>query len=357
MKLDYVNYRTNPEQWARRLGISSEAVRLYLSAEVIDLHTTSFIWTRVFGYNLSKRHRSFIPGSPILNQVDFPRAREAQMGGVVWDVTTNPLRSGSQRPDTAFENIRELARLLRHHPNEFAVIRTESDYRNARAKGLTACWISIQGGQAIDHDLGDLDRIPEDLLHRVTLVHFTRSRIGASSAARRHETEGLSSFGREFVRALNHRRILVDLSHINRSGFLDAVKIHDRSLPFIVSHTGVRGVRSLWRNLDDEQIRLVAGSGGTIGIIFQPGFLSDSWINCPVSRIIDHMEHIIRVAGEDFISLGSDFDGAILLPRDLHDITGMPKLVQAMLDRHWTDVRIRKVLGENYLRVVRTIRP
>ncbi len=354
--LNYTNHRNDPARWAQQLGISREAIDLYLSAEVIDLHTCTFIWTRIFGYDMAKYHRSRIPGSPFLNQVDFPRAREASMGGMVWDITTNPVRFPWSRPETALANIRKLADLIRQHPDELALVRTEADYREARRKGLTASWISIQGGQALDWELADLDRIPEDLLHRITLVHFTESRIGMSSAAD-YPGRGLTVFGRDFVRKMNERRIIVDLSHISHRGFFDAVKAHDRSLPFIVSHTGVRAVRDLWRNVDDEQLKAVAASGGTVGIIYQPGFLDAAWADCPLSRVVDHMEHVIRVTGEDHVSLGSDFDGLILIPRELHDITGLPKLVQIMLDRGWSDSRIRKILGENYLRVVKAVRP
>lgn len=354
--LHYKNYRNDPELWAKRLGISAEAVHIYLDSEVIDLHTCSFIWTRLFGYRLDQPHTSHIPGSPLLNQVDFPRTREAQMGGVVWDITTNPLRFPWSRPRIAFSNIRRLAAEIRKHPEELALVRTESEYRTARKMGLTGCWISIQGGQALDWNVSDLDRIPEDLLHRITLVHFTQSRIGASNATG-HPGKHLTAFGKDFVHKMNERRILVDLSHISYRGFFDAVKTHDRSLPFIVSHAGVRSVRDIWRNIDDVQIKAVAAHGGTIGVIYQPAFLDSRWSDCPLSRVVDHMEHIIRIAGDDHVSLGSDFDGFILIPRELHDIGGLPKLVQIMLDRKWDISRIQKVLGENYLRVVKTIRP
>ncbi len=353
MPLRYADHRKDPAAWAAALGIPREAVDLYLASDVIDLHTTSFIWTRVFGYDLASLHRSRIPGTPFLNQVDFPRMREAALGGVVWDITTNPFRPPWSRPRTTFRNIRSLADLIKAHPDELALVRTEADYRAARMAGKTACWLSLQGGQALDWDLADLSRTPEKL-HRITLVHFTRSRIGTSSAAGEPEAM-LTGFGRDFVREMNRLRIIVDLSHINRRGFFDALKVHDPSLPPIVSHTGVRGVRDLWRNLDDGQIRAVADRGGTIGIIYNPAFLDSGWTDCPLSRVVDHMEHVIRVAGEDFVSLGSDYDGMILLPREMHDITGLPKLAALMLERNWTETRIQKILGGNYLRVVRAV--
>ncbi len=338
--------------WARRIDVSEEAIQLYLDCEVIDLHVDTPVPMRIVGYDPTRRHRPRLPGTALLNQVDLPRIREAALGGMVWDVATNPLRRTSRRPPVAAANLRRQAALFERFPGDFELVRGASDYRRARAAGRTAVWLAIQGAQAIDRDLAALDELPAGRLHRVTLVHLTPSRIGVPSSLPRRAGEGLRPFGRELVAALNERRIVVDLAHINRRGFFDALEAHDSSLPLIVSHTGVCSERSLWRNIDDEQIRAVANTGGTIGIIFHRSYLCHDGGCCLASRIVDHMEHVIGVVGDDHVSLGSDFDGCIVLPRDLQDITELPRLVQSMLHRGWSPERIAKVLGENYLRVV-----
>ncbi|MCU0693603.1 MAG: dipeptidase, partial [Polyangiaceae bacterium] len=197
------------------------------------------------------------------------------------------------------------------------------------------------------------------LLTRVTLVHLTNSCYGATSCpfGKVRRDRGLTDAGRDLVRDLNAHRVFVDLAHIHPQGFWDAVKVHDRSQPLIVTHTGVAGVKPHWRNLDDAQLRVIADTGGTIGIIFQTVFLRHRPGPLNGSVVVDHMQHVIDVVGDDFVSIGSDYDGMISPPRDMADATCYPRLVQYMLDRGWSEARIRKVLGENFLRVFEALRP
>ncbi|HEY6460309.1 MAG TPA: membrane dipeptidase, partial [Polyangiaceae bacterium] len=162
--------------------------------------------------------------------------------------------------------------------------------------------------------------------------------------------------GKDYVRALDARRIFVDLAHIHRRGFFDAVEAHDRSLPLIVTHTGVSGVFPHWRNLDDEQLRAVADSGGTVGIMYHAPFLGRRGAGKHASRVVDHIEHVVKTVGEDHASLGSDWDGAIVTPRDMKTCLELPKLVELMLQRGMGEETIRKVLGANYLRALRHLR-
>jgi len=159
------------------------------------------------------------------------------------------------------------------------------------------------------------------------------------------------------VERLNHARIFVDLAHVSKPGFWDAVQIHDATQPLIVTHTGVEGVTPHWRNLDDEQLRAVAATGGTVGIIFQVPFLRRPGGPEDAGMVMEHMEHVIRVVGEDHVSIGSDFDGAIIPPRDLASAETYPRLTQRMLDAGWSTSRIQKVLGGNALRAFDHLRP
>ena len=168
--------------------------------------------------------------------------------------------------------------------------------------------------------------------------------------------QGLTDFGREFVKRLNEKKIFVDLAHISRKGFFDAVEVHDKSQPLIVTHTGVTGVHKHWRNLDDEQLRAIADTGGTIGVMYQSSFLGDPYLGGKADSIVDHLEHIIKTVGEDHASLGSDWDGAILPPRDMQTPLQLPRLVQIMLDRGWSGTTIKKVLADNFLRTTAELR-
>jgi membrane dipeptidase len=167
----------------------------------------------------------------------------------------------------------------------------------------------------------------------------------------------LTGRGIELVRSLNRHRIFVDLAHINRRGFFDAVAAHDRSQPLLVSHTGIAGVRQHWRNVDDEQLRAVADTGGVIGIMYQTSFLGDSYFDVSAEAVVDHLQHIIDVVGEDFAALGSDWDGAIITPRDMATCLELPIVCELMLRRGWSPERIRKILGGNFLRALGALRP
>jgi membrane dipeptidase len=354
-ELDYVDHRSDPAAWAQELGISREAVEIHLASDVIDLHLDSFIWQRVFGYDLTRRHGSGLLDARFYSQVDFPRALEAGLTGATWVITTNPLRSSSEREEAFFRNLRELVETFESVSHAFSVVKSVAGYRAARAAGKHGAFIGIQGGNALDHDLGALDRIPNGLILRATVVHLSSSSFGATSSPLRGGGDpGLSDHGRAFIRRLNEKRIFVDLAHISKKGFWDAVDVRDRSQPLLVTHTGVSGVFEHWRNLDDAQLRAVADSGGTVGVMYHSAFLGRGGNRA--EAVVRHLAHIVDTVGEDHASLGSDWDGAILPPRDLKTCLDLPRLSELMLRRGFSPERIRKILGGNFLRVVEALR-
>lgn len=358
MRLDYVDHRSDPAGWARALGVSREAVELHLASDVIDLHIDSFIWTRIFGYDLTKRHGRGPFDARGLSMVDLPRVREGCLTGGMWVITTNPTRSSEGRARAFRENLARLRGILESVPNDVAIVKDAAGYRAARAEGKHAAFLAIQGGNALDAP-GAIETLTEVVV-RVTLVHLSVSSLGVTSSpakGRKSGTAGLTDAGREYVRALNRKRVFVDLAHINREGFFDAVETHDRSQPLIVTHTGVSGVHPHWRNLDDAQLRAVADTGGTIGVMYQSSFLGDRFWGGKAERIVDHLEHIVRVVGDDHASLGSDWDGLILPPRDMPTPLELPRLVQIMLDRKFGEARIQKILGGSFLRALALLRP
>jgi membrane dipeptidase len=332
-------------------------VALFAASEVIDLHVDSFIWTRVFGYDIGQRHQPRFGRGYFYNQVDVPRLRSVGISGATWVITTNPLRVGSDRARVLGENLLRLRELLAAQP-EVRVVRTHSEYLAARRAGEHAAFLGIQGGNALDAHTGLRAVLAEGWLLRVTLVHLSSSALGHTSSPLRlgAGAGGLSPRGCEIVEALNEARVFVDLAHISRAGFFAALAVHDRQQPAIVTHTGVSGVYAHWRNLDDEQLRAIAATGGTIGIMYHASFLGDPLLNGRLLSIVRHLEHVIDVVGEDHASLGSDWDGAIITPRDMPTCLELPRLVQAMLDRRWSEQRIQKILGGNFLRCLAALR-
>lgn len=354
--LDFVDHRLEPEGWVRALGISREAAEIHATSEVLDLHLDSFIWQRILGYDLRARHGRGLLGARFYSQCDFPRALEAGLTGATWIITTNPLRTARGRARAFVRNVARLRELVASEPERFALVRNVREYRAARAAGKHGAFVGIQGGNALDESLDALDLIPDDVILRITLVHLSSSRLGVTSSPLKLKDGGLTAFGRDYVRRLDEKRIFVDLAHVSRQGFFDAVEAHDPSLPLLVTHTGVNGVYRHWRNLDDDQLRAIADTGGTVGIMFQRSFLGRGKDGDSADAVIAHVEHVVRTVGEDHVSLGSDWDGAIVAPREIATCLELPVLVQRMLDRGFSPDRTRKVLGGNFLRVVEQLR-
>jgi membrane dipeptidase len=339
------------------MNLSTEAEAIYRGSDVVDLHVDTFIWTRIFGYDLLRRHGRGIFGARFYGQADLPRLREAGVGGAIWSITTNPLRRASRRAAVFRKNLERLVAIFARAPDEVAVCRSAADYRAARARGQHGAFLGVQGGNALD-EAGALDTFDASLLIKVTVVHLSTSKLGVTSAPQlRGGDGGLSDRGRDFVRALNAKRIFVDLAHINRRGFFDAVAVHDRSQPLLVSHTGVAGVTKHWRNVDDEQLRAVADTGGVVGVMYQSSFLGEPYWGGRAEAVVAHLQHIIDVIGEDHAALGSDWDGAIITPRDMATCLELPHLVELMLARSWSAERIGKILGGNFLRALGALRP
>jgi len=149
----------------------------------------------------------------------------------------------------------------------------------------------------------------------------------------------------------------VDLAHISRRAFFEVVALHDQTQPLIVTHTGVSGVHPSWRNLDDDQIKCIADTGGVVGVVFHGEYLSGQFLGGPMAAVAAHIAHIVKVAGEDVPALGSDWDGMIIPPRGLRSCDQLPRLVQVLLDAGLSERTIRKLLGENFLRAFGRLRP
>jgi membrane dipeptidase len=352
-----LSVREAPAEWAQGLGISREAVDLYARSDVIDLHLDSFIWSRTVGYDIRRQHDSSLMGRWFGGHVDLPRAIHAGITGATWVITTNPFRGGAQRAAAFRDNLTALRETL--NTTDTALVRTFAEYQSARAQGRHAAFIGIQGGNAVDSDLSALDAAGEQAVLRVTLLHLTRSALGLPSTPRWFgEDTGLTRRGKDYVAQLNERRVFVDLAHISRKGFYDALDAHDKSLPALVTHTAVSGVHPHWRNLDDDQLRAVAATGGTVGIMFHGIYLAGALglFQSNAHSVFRHLEHAVNTAGEDHVSLGSDWDGSIVPPADLQTCSDLPRLVQIMLDHSWSSDRIQKVLGLNFLRTLRELR-
>jgi membrane dipeptidase len=354
--LEWVDHRDDPGAWAAALGVSVEACELLLDADFIDLHMDTEVPARLYGYDPSVRHAPKLVPSRFFGHSDYPRMLESGLTGVVYDIATNPIRPARNRQAVTLANLDRAKARIATHSEHMVHVRTRADYAAARAADKMAMWISLQGGNALIHDPTELDRIGVDL-HRITLVHLTTSGLGGTNSPLGGDI-GLTPGGAAFVEACVANRVLVDLAHSGKKTFWGALDVHGDSQPPIVSHTGVEAVRPHWRNVDDDQIKAIADRGGVVGVMYQSAFLADVWAWGRAKRvsIVDHLEHICDLVGDEFAAIGTDYDGAIVPPSDLPDLTHHPLLVQDMLDRGFGEDRIRNILGRSYLRVVGDVR-
>lgn len=354
--LHYTDHRLDPGAWAASLGVSREACELLLASDFIDLHLDLEVPVRLLRYNPARHHGVFNYVVPFFGHTDYPRLREASFSGVVYDIATNPARTRAGRLATTLANLDAAERRIGAHPGELCVVRTASQYDEARSSGKTAMFLSLQGGNALSEDPAVLDGQVGQRLHRITLVHLTTSDLGGTSSPAGRDS-GLTPLGAQMIEACNRNAVLVDLAHAGKKTFWAALERHAADRIPIVSHTGIEAVHRHWRNVDDDQIRAIADRGGVVGVMYQSNFLAPVWYSCRREAIIRHLEHLINVGGEQSAAIGTDYDGMIVPPRDLTDVTKHPLLVQDMLERGWSEARIRAVLGLNYLRVVRQTRP
>jgi membrane dipeptidase len=347
-----VALRDDRAGWARRLDVSGEAIELVATSDVVDLHVESFIWTRVFGYDLARWHDRSLLGHRLWGQADVPRLAAAGVTGAVMSIATNPFRTRRGRRRAVRRNVVRLRGDLLTAGAD--VVADVAGYRRARDAGRLACFLALQGGHAVEPD--DLDDPVLRDVSRVTLVHLTRSRLGSPSAPGGRDG-ALTPAGRDLVAALRDHRVLLDLAHASPRTFWDALDVHGSATPVAVTHTGVAAVRPSWRNLDDDQIHAVADRAGVVGVILHRGFLARPGRAATAAHVVRHLDHLVRVGGSEIIALGTDIDGCIVPPRDVRTVLELPRLVQAMLDARWDSERVRAALGANALRVIGALRP
>lgn len=346
--------RETPAECAKRLRISVEAASLFFESEVVDLHVDSFIWTRLAGYDVDKCHAAGPAPGYFFRQVDLPRFAQVGVHAATWVITTNPYRTSEGRRRAFDDNLRTLTTKLTR--SKFArIVGTFSEYEAARSEGRHAAFIGIQGGNALGPPFVVTAELAKVLL-RVTLVHLTSSSLGATSSPLRLPS-GATNDTEALVGALNEHRVFVDLAHIARPDFDRVLDCHSAALPPIVTHTGVCGARDHWRNLTDQQLRRIAERGGIVGIMYHSHYLRPGLGRATTADVVRHVRHAIDICGQDAVSLGSDWDGLIVTPRDMPTCLELPRLVEALLQARVAPDVIRKVLGGNFLRLLRWVRP
>jgi len=359
------------------------AQRIHASAPVFDGHNDLPGEIRGKGFDAYDISQRLDHG-----HTDIPRLRAGGVGAQFWSAY---VPAAEVRTKTAARYAREQIELIRamcaRYPADFELALTVADVERIRAAGRIAGLIGIEGGHAIESSLDILREFHGRGARYMTLTHNDTT-DWADAATDEPQHGGLTSFGEDVVREMNRLGMLIDISHVSADTMRDVLRVS--RAPVIASHSSAFALAPHPRNVPDDVLREIARNGGLVMVNFAPAFLDpeaariavawypamraieagtsdqkeraerfDAWRKSnplpavPYSRVVDHIEHIAEVAGVAHVGLGSDFDGIPSTPVGLEDVSRYPAVTEELLRRGWSEADVRKVLGENAVRVLR----
>jgi membrane dipeptidase len=319
---------------------------------------------------------------------DIPRLKAGGVGAQFWSVYVPVELQGQAAVTATMEQIDIVHRMVRKYPETFELALTAEDVERIHTQGKIASMIGMEGGHSIDNSLADLRMFYKLGARYMTLTH-TSNTPWADSATDTPKSNGLSPFGEAVVKEMNWLGMLVDLSHVSPDTMAAAIRVSQA--PVIFSHSDARALNDHPRNVPDNILQMLPKNGGVIMVTFVPGFVSprvnewnkrqtaeqdrlkaahpndaaavkagvDKWTadnpapSATAAEVADHVDHIRKVAGIDHIGIGSDFDGITQKVSDLDDVSKYPVLTAELLRRGYSEADVRKILGENILRVMR----
>jgi membrane dipeptidase len=333
--------------------------------------------------------------------IDLIRLKEGGVDVQVFAVWPNPESKDKMGMyDQSLYMLNLFDNIIKRNPDKVIHVRTPEDIDNTVKDKKIAALIGVEGGTAIENDLSKI-KILYDRGMRYLGLTWNDSPGWASSAKDETDPEfrghrGLTEFGRAVIKELNRLGVIVDVSHSGEQTFWDAIELSSK--PIIASHSCCYALCKHYRNLKDEQIKAIKKNGGVIFINFYPGYLQNGFdsryaqlrkskksymdstrkafgdkyldyrkyraqyyatqtesFRPGIKRLVDHMDHIISLIGDDHVGLGSDFDGISVLPKGMKNVSDMPELTRVMMERGYSEERIRKILGGNFMRVFREV--
>jgi len=284
-----------------------------------------------------------------LGHVDVPRLLEGGVDCQVFAVSSERSRTPAHPLRTALEMIGRFYREC-ESCGSLTPVTSHDEVLDAKRKGMVAGLLSIEGADVIEGRIEMLRVFHRLGVRMVGLVHSLRNQL-ADGVTDRRTGGGLSELGIQAVEELNRLGMIIDVSHINDEGFWDVLDLTKN--PVIASHSNSRAVCSHPRNMTDEMIVALAENGGVMGMNFAPSFVHPE--QATLKRVVDHIDHIVDLVGPDHVGLGSDFDGIPSTPVGLEDVTKMPRITGELVNREYSEVDIKKILGGNHLGLMKKV--
>jgi membrane dipeptidase len=366
--------------------LSEEAKRIHAEAILIDGHND-------LPWMMREKGDPFTPVIDITKSqpklhTDIPRLRQGNVGAQFWAAyVPAELVKNRTALKATLEQIDLIHRMVKKYPDVFEMASTADDIVRIHKQGKIASLIGVEGGHSIDNSLGVLRTFYMLGVRYMTLTH-SDNLDWADSATDVPKTRGLTPFGERVVLEMNRLGMLVDISHVSADTMRHALKV--TRAPVIASHSSAYALADHPRNVPDDVLKLVQKNGGVVMVNFYSGFITpegaratreqvkvyrelrDKYANDKefqdayglwkrdhpippgsIHDVVDHIEHIIKVAGIDHVGIGSDFDGINMCPHQLEDVSRYPYITQVLLDRGHSREEIHKVLGGNLLRALR----
>ncbi len=373
------------EKTASRQGIERRAAEIHRKALVIDTHMDTLQRVLINGADLGKRSND--------GQSDLVRLKEGGVKAQFFAVWPDPMYAPYNSARRTLQLIDAMYGVLNKYPDRVELARNATDLERIVAKGKLAALMGIEGGHAIQNDLALLR-----MFHRlgVTYLTLTHSNTNdwADSSTDTARWGGLNDFGRQVVREMNRLGMIVDVSHVSEETVMDVLEVTTQ--PVIASHSSCFAIANHPRNLSDKALRAIALNGGVVGINFFSGFVDQKYYDelqarqnnilsklnqmqqiapedldrmaaerlkllddpgikrPPFTIILDHIDYAVKIAGIDHVGIGSDLD-VIPTPEGMNNVTDFPKITRGLLERGYTEQDIRKILGGNFLRVLRQV--
>jgi membrane dipeptidase len=367
-------------------SISERARKLHFSSIIVDTHddtTQRFLDGK---FDLGVRNAT--------GSIDIPRMRDGNLSAIFFSIWMPSKITGPEAVDRALVQIDAVREQIRKHSNDVVLATTAAEIREARKQGKIAALMGVEGGHMINSDLGVLRSYAALGVRYMTLTHSGNDEW-ADSSTDKAAHNGLTDFGKNVVCEMNRLGVMVDISHVSDKTFYDALETS--KAPLFASHSSCRAICDAPRNMTDQMMKDLAAKGGVVQINYHVGFLSqefrnaekaDPEINKAISaevtkrcgdnegcqliegdritreyveqgklprvefaKIIEHIDHAVKIAGIDHVGLGSDFDGANM-PYGMEDATKLPKITEALLQKGYSEGDVKKILGENTLRVM-----
>jgi membrane dipeptidase len=305
---------------------------------------------------------------------------------------------GSGAMKRADDQIAAVRALAEKHPDLWQLATSASDIRRIASEGKLAALMGLEGGYAIDERMENVERYYKVGVRYMSPAWSISTSWAGSSNDEVGQTRGLNDFGKGVIREMNRLGMMVDVSHVSDRTFWDIISTSTK--PVIATHSGCRVIAQVRRNLDDEMIRAIAKSGGVVCVLFYPEFLEPGWSEkkqqvdaqiaplvqraseeekgdvahkklardrvrreeyakrlppVSVSRLVDHIDHIVKLVGVAYVGIGSDFDGVQATLSDLATVADLPNLTRELLRRGYSEADVDKILGGNVLRVMEEV--